>query len=141
MKKTAIILFLPVLIAFAITARAGWDWNRLAGGVALETVIVDETSIRGVWILEKSCGLYWVNWLSGEWQDLGIQGEYDAYYAWWMGGDEHLCGLSPSQYPYMIAVTYQGTHLYKYTSGWQPTSSPQSFQSNKIRDGIKKNLP
>lgn len=126
MKRIVYFFIFIAFAASAFTARAGWKNHNLPGGTALETIVVDEYPIvQGMWVVEKSGGMYWLEWdPQHPWGEEGSPDyeEFDAYYPWFMGGDiKEIDGTL-----YTIAATYQGTHLYEYnTSGgkWQAIST------------------
>jgi len=118
------------------SAQARWEIHRTPGGSGLETIFVNESSAQGMWIVEKQGGLYWTTWNStgNTFNPCGSTSEFDAYYTWFMGADEHI--TSASNIPTTIAATYQGTHRYTYSSGqWnEETGCPHRDRYFKWHD-------
>ena len=114
--KTLILFFL--ISSILQVSQAEWEHHRLPGGVALETVIVNEEDfsgtddVFGMWIVEKHGGMVWVNWntTSHDWDNIDnssdLDNEYNANYLWWMGADQAVEYSSST--PTTIAATYQG---------------------------------
>jgi len=133
---SSLMLSFLILLCHAPQIQAEWSQHRLPGGVCLESIIVNETDynagndVYGMWIVEKQSGIFWVEWDNTNHVWLAIDAtnhdnEYDAYYPWWMGGDQAVI----SQTPTTIAATYQGTHRYEYdaTDGWEHPAVADDF--------------
>jgi hypothetical protein len=115
------------LVGIALTAQAQWQLHRLPGGSTLETVFVDDSTnfpgCKGMWIVEKQGGMFWVQWNGSDWDALTSQSEYEAYYPWWMGADE----MCTEESPFTVAATYEAAHRYAWdenSNSWEPTSYP-----------------
>ena len=100
-------------IFFNSLVFAQWELNKLPGGNIVETIVIDEVvdsdTIRGVWAVNKNSGVFWFPWDGSDW---GEYQEYDAYYAWFMGGDVMVM----QDTLFALAVTMQGHHYYYYNN-------------------------
>ena len=91
MKRTMLLTAALIILALIISpAYAEWNNYYLPGGVCLESIVVDEPTygLKGIWVIEKQAGAYWLPWSDQTYFQLSSYEEHDAYYSWFMGGDD-----------------------------------------------------
>jgi len=119
MRSVKVLITLALTLASA-TLVLGWDYYPLGGGNAEKIIVVDYPNepynCKGAWFFEKDGGACWMPWstatppIRGEWQN------FDANYAWHMGGDVKELS-SPTTNLYALDATIKGTHVYSFAGG------------------------
>ena len=125
MKRLSIFTVFSLILLAVSTAFAQWATHYLPGDNIVETIVVDESDVKGIWAVNKDGGIGWLGWddeNNDDWNDNFDL--HDAYYRWFMGGDVFSISYNDSTDTlFTIVGTMQGHHLYYYNDNddeWKP---------------------